>query len=184
MSCVCYDSTLHHNDVIPDTENSIDGFSLFCFSLPFMLLLRQHFIIIATLIYGHCLVVWMSSSKFYTTIIIVSLINVAIIMRIDTGQQLDIVYMYYWKSPCSHINRWAHLYNLFSSESQPLCSTPNTTGNPLVAIITLAGIGLVSGYIAAVHVISCDLSRAMQYLWKADGGYIQYQGYCFGRSVH
>ena len=29
-----------------------------------------------------------------------------------------------------------------------------------------------SGYIAAVHVISCDLSRAMQYLWKADGLYI------------
>ena len=41
--------------------------------------------------------------------------------------------------------------------------------NLLVAIIILTGIGLVSCYIVAVHVISCDLSRAMQYLWKTDG---------------
>ena len=168
MSCVCYDSILHHNDVIPDTKNSINGFSLFCCSLSFILLLRQHFIIIATLIYSHWLVVLMSSSK------ILHYNNNCLIDECSyhhedwywtaTGHRL-----HYWKSPCSHLNRWAHLYDLFSSESQPPCSTFNITGNPLVAII-LTGIGLVNGDIAAVHVISCDLSRAMQYLWKADGG--------------
>lgn len=151
VMCLLWYSTLHHNDVIPDTEDSIDGFSLFCFSLPFILLLMQ------TTLYHHC------NSNVYSlasdkdelqqnsyTIIIVSLMNVPL---------------------------WSFQEWISTSISY---STPNTTGNLLAVIIILTGIGLVSGYIAAVHVISCDLSRAMQYLWKADDN-LQY---CFGHSVH
>ena len=82
--------------------------------------------------------------------------NVAITMRIDTGQQPDSVYttesLLVVTSTDGHTSMIFSVVNL--NHHAPL---PTLLGNLPVVIIILTGIGLVSGYIAAVHVISCDL---------------------------
>jgi len=88
------------------------------------------------------------------------LIDNCTIMRIDTGQQLDIVYT---TQSLLVVTPTDGQTSIIISKSEPelFCSTPNTTEDSNIARIPLIIISLivvlVSGYIIAVHIIFKEL---------------------------
>ena len=89
------------------------------------------------------------------------LIDNCTIMRIDTGQQLEIIYT--TQSLLVVTPKDGHTSMIISkSEPEPICSTPNTTTEDITitqvaGIIIVTAIGFVCGYIAVVHVIFKEL---------------------------
>ena len=88
------------------------------------------------------------------------LIDNCTIMRIDTGQQLDIVYT---TQSLLVVTPTDGQTSIIISKSEPelFCSTPNTTEDSNIIqnaglIITII-LALVSGYTAAVHIIFKEL---------------------------